>query len=115
MTAISRSRSKEPAAREAGASHYVAIAISTDSRAHLSIDPPGAVCIHRTFGFLSRPLAPPMGLEMGALGSISADVRHKAAPPGPAAAHRTGDPREKPNERKHRPPRGCKGGCFVRG
>ena len=24
-----------------------------------------------------------MGLEMGALGSISADVRHKAAPPGP--------------------------------
>ena len=25
-----------------------------------------------------------MGLEMGALGSISADVRHKAAPPGPA-------------------------------
>ena len=30
-----------------------------------------------------RPLAPPMGLEMGALGSISADVRHKAAPPGP--------------------------------
>ena len=39
---------------------------------------------------LSRPLAPPMGLEMGALGSISADVRHKAAPPAPAPrpAHR---------------------------
>ena len=27
----------------------------------------------------------------------------------------TGDPREKLNERKLRPPRGCKGGCFVRG
>ena len=39
--------------------------------------------MHRTCGFLSKPLAPPMGLEMGALGPISVDVRHKAAPPGP--------------------------------
>ena len=33
--------------------------------------------------FPSRPVAPPMGLEMGALGPISANVRHKAAPRGP--------------------------------
>ena len=31
---------------------------------------------------------PPMGLEMGALGAISADARHKAAPPAPIVAHR---------------------------
>ena len=52
-------------------------------RAHWPIDPPGTDRSSATFGFLSMPLAPPMGLEMGALGSISADARHKAAAPGP--------------------------------